>query len=108
MSAHVWRVFDTREVHEATAWADDGNVAVHLNFETWLFKGWRTAHLWAQNEGYLRDAARACGVDPKWIQGGSRQHYDLFASPLRRALQLCGLTEREAEEVVNAGRSKAG
>jgi hypothetical protein len=88
-----WRYFKFHEVEDALTWADAGGVAVHhtgFPFRRWNF----TCHLWAKDEDTLREAARSIGVQLHWIQRPpkcSRLHYDIFGSPLERALQRCGV-----------------
>lgn len=89
----AWRHFQFHDVEAALSWADAGNIAVHHT--GFPFRRWKvTAHLWAKDETALVAAARQCGVQLRWIQRppkSSRLHFDLFGTPLVRALALCGV-----------------
>ena len=87
--AGEWRYFGTRESPLARAWAGDGGIAVHEN----LFRsnGRRTAHLLAQSELQLIEAALSIGCAEWWIQCTRTIHYDLVEIYLARALERCGL-----------------
>jgi len=89
MSHGGWRYFGTREAPQARAWAAGGGVAVHENL--YRMKGRRTAHLLAQDEPRLLEAARSLGCQDRWIQRTSTIHFDLVAEYLDRALERCGV-----------------
>lgn len=85
----MWRYFGTREAPMARVWATTGGVAVHENL--FRLKGRRTAHLLAQDEQALLEAARLLGCQDHWIQKTSTLHFDLVAEYLDRALIRCGV-----------------
>jgi hypothetical protein len=85
-----WRYFRIREVPLAREWAAGGGVAVHENL--FQSRGRRTAHLLAQSEAALVEAAVAVGCSPLWIQRTRTVHFDLVEVYLARALLRCGVT----------------
>ncbi|MEO8450066.1 MAG: DUF4031 domain-containing protein [Gemmatimonadota bacterium] len=87
--SNEWRYFGTREVLEARSWADLGGIAVHENL--FRFRGRRTAHLLAQSEPLLVEAALSIGCAERWIQRTRTVHFDLIETQLARALQRCGV-----------------
>ncbi len=84
-----WRFFKLREQREAILFADTGGIAVHETgrpYGKWKF----TAHLFAQNEEALRDAAVSLGLKTEWFQHHAmRIHFDIFGQPLVIALGRC-------------------
>lgn len=91
MTVLGWRYFRVREVREAKLWAAAGGVAVHDNEGMFPYKRWRrTAHLLAQDARALIAAGAEVGMRQAWLQrDASTLHYDLFGSPLRRAVAKC-------------------
>lgn len=86
--ALAWRYFPMMALREAQAWARrPGCVALHHTGQA--FRRWRfTCHLWACDEATLCRAARAIGVNVKWIQRKpGNVHFDVFGMPLIAALR---------------------
>jgi hypothetical protein len=96
------KVFQQREVHEAYAHAANGGQAIHLISGSFAdrrrsaprcFKGrFQIAHLFDQNPDRLVHTAKRLGIRVIKVEypGGKRQHIDLCASPLERALAEAG------------------
>lgn len=96
------RVFGTREVEAAVAYALAGNLALHLHriipnrataprcFVAAIDRGEPISHLFHQSELVLLATARKLGVRVTHIdrRGTDRQHIDLCGGPLRRAFAL--------------------
>lgn len=91
MSALGWRYFRWHEIREAKLWAAAGGVALHDNEGRFPFRRWRrTAHLIAQDAAALVAAGREIGLRQAWLQrDASLLHYDVFGSPLHRAVAKC-------------------
>ena len=89
MKRPVWRYFGTREVLLARGWAAAGGVAVHENL--FRLRGHRAAHLLAQSEDELLEAARSVGCREEWIHRTGTIHFDLILDNLERALMKCGV-----------------
>ena len=94
-------VFQQRRLHEAFAFAAAGGQALHLidgrfaylrRDTPQVFKNRaQLAHLFDQNKERLVATAKKLGVQVIRVEYPDhlRQHIDLCAGPLRRALQLC-------------------
>jgi len=98
-----WRYFRLREIRAARLWAASGGVAVHDNEGMFPFTHRsrgplggkrirtydRTAHLLAMDAEHLIAAAAELGLRQEWLQRHSTLHFDLFGSPLNRAVARC-------------------
>lgn len=89
----IWRYFEGRQLEEAKAWADQGNIAIHRN-EFAPGKEY-AAHLLGKDDDALIEAAKTLGLKPSYLHQGSRNHFDLFGEPYSRAMVTC----REHEDL---------
>ena len=81
------RYFERREIHEAIAFAEDGGIAVHRNFDSYhgsTVRGFRREKPFLHVIGLRPELERWCrlhGLRPEWIQPEKRRqvaHYDVF------------------------------
>lgn len=91
MAELAWRYFRLREIREAKLWAAAGGIAVHDNEGVFPFRRYkRTAHLLARDARELVAAGAEVGMRQVWLQRDALLlHYDLFGSPLGRAIAKC-------------------
>jgi hypothetical protein len=103
------RAFKCMEIDEALGHAADGGQALHLHriivdaakaprcFVAAVGRGEDIAHLFDRDEARLVATVRRLGVRVVVVErrGTPRQHVDLCAGPLRKALALC---EREGAD----------
>lgn len=94
--------FRCMEIDEALAWAAAGNQALHLHriivnddaprcFVDAVARGEDIAHLFDLDTARLIRTARSLGVRVVYVdrKGTDRQHIDLCAGPLRKAVAMC-------------------
>ncbi|TMF68388.1 MAG: hypothetical protein E6I06_09260 [Chloroflexi bacterium] len=84
------RYFERREIKEAIAFAEDGGIAVHRNFDYYhgsTIRGMRRERPFLHVIGLrpvLEEWGRLNGLRPEWIQPEKRRkvaHYDVFGPP---------------------------
>lgn len=93
------KVFQTREMHEAIAYAGNGEIAIHLHsivfprspacFRDAVARGEQIAHVFGKDRSVLTSLARRLGVRIIVIDnpGTDKQHVDLCGAPLRKLLK---------------------
>lgn len=84
------KYFERRQINEAIAFAEQGGIAVHRNFDSYhgsTIRGFRREKPFLHVIG-LRDVLEEWGarhgLRPEWIQPEKRRkvaHYDLFGPP---------------------------
>jgi len=84
------RYFERREIKEAIAFAEDGGIAVHRNFDYYhgsTIRGMRRERPFLHVIGLrpvLEEWGRLNGLRAEWIQPEKRRkvaHYDVFGPP---------------------------
>lgn len=97
------RCFSMMQLRDAYAYSLSGGQALHTHnivvykkrpprcFLNAIRKGEQIGHLFDQDSERLIKTARSLGVNVIVIEdeGTKRQHIDLCAGPLRRAIELC-------------------
>ena len=85
------------QVREAIAWAEEGGIAVHRNFDH--YHGTRSARGFVMTRPFLhviglrpvlQEWGRLHGLRPEWIQPEKRRkvaHYDVFGPPAEALIQ---------------------
>lgn len=101
MSGLSERYFERRQIREAIAFAEEGGVAVHRNFDHYqgtYIRGARREgpflHVIGRRE-VLERWGQAHGLRPEWIQPEKRRsvaHYDLFGSHALQLLERLGVS----------------
>lgn len=98
------KLFQTKELHEAYAHSLEGGQSLHLHkvignrkeaprcFVEAVARGESIAHLFDMDEDRLKRTAQTLGVRVILVEcrGTKRQHIDLCAGPLKKALELAG------------------
>jgi len=84
------RYFERRQIREAIAFAEQGGIAIHRNFDHWdgtTIRGLRRDRPFLHVIGLrprLEIWGRRHGLRPEWIQPEKRRkvaHYDVFGAP---------------------------
>src|SRR5207247_3553982 len=90
------RYFERREIKEAIAFAEDGGIAVHRNFDSYhgsTIRGMRREKPFLHVIGLrpaLQEWGRLRGLRPEWIQPEKRRkvaHYDVVGPAAEALLQ---------------------
>ena len=93
------RYFQRRQIREAIAFAEDGGVAIHRNFDHWhgtFIRGVRRDSPFLHVIGLrpvLEEWGRRHGLRPEWIQPEKRRqvaHYDVFGEFARSLMDRHG------------------
>ena len=90
------KYFERRQIKEAIAFAEEGGVAVHRNFDSYhgsTIRGMVREKPFLHVIGLrpvLEEWGRRHGLKPEWIQPEKRRkvaHYDVFGAPARALIE---------------------
>ena len=93
------RYFERRQIREALAFAEDGGIAIHRNFDYYhgsTIRGLRRERPFLHIIGLrpvLQEWGRIHGLRPEWIQPEKHRkvaHYDVFGPPAQALIDRFG------------------
>jgi hypothetical protein len=90
------KYFERRQIKEAIAFAEDGGIAIHRNFDSYhgsTIRGFQREKPFLHVIGLrpvLEEWGRVHGLRPEWIQPEKRRrvaHYDVFGAPAQALIE---------------------
>ena len=90
------KYFERRQIKEAIAFAEEGGIAVHRNFDSYhgsSIRGFQREKPFLHVIGLrpvLEEWGRSHGLRPEWIQPEKRRkvaHYDVFGAPAQALIE---------------------